>query len=523
MVLRQQILKNIYRDSVALMQVAAEVERMPGVGQATLVMATPGNLELSSAAGLTDGTVEAGPNDLLIAVGAESEKALDDAFELVQERLQDRSSSDRGGESDWPAPPVTLEMALREYPGADLALISCPGAYATAEAMKALRLGLHVMIFSDNVALADEIALKTFARDNDLMMMGPDCGTAIINGVPLGFANATRPGPVGVVAASGTGLQQVVCLLDRREIGISQAIGTGGRDLEADVGGITMIQGLRALSADEATRVIVLVSKPPHPDVARNLIDEARSCRKPVVVNFLGMTEHEAGADTLSFADTLEGAAMTAAALVRGTTADAGGMDAGTPLDAAITEPLSRLGEGQVNLRGLYSGGSFCYEAQLLLRDGIGPVWSHTPLDANFALPDPQESKGHTVIDLGDDRFTQGRPHPMIDQRTRNRRLLQEAVDPTTAVILFDVVLGYGAHGDPASEIADAVREARALAGRDGRALIFVAFVCGTERDPQNLSEQEAKLCDAGVFLAPSNAGAVGTVSRIMAEIGRGG
>ena len=214
---------------------------------------------------------------------------------------------------------------------------------------------------------------------------------------------------------------------------------------------------------------------------------------------------------------------MTAAALVRGTTADAGGMDAGAFLDAAITEPLSRLGKVQLNLRGLYSGGTFCYEAQLLLRDGIGPVWSPTPLDAIFALPDPVESTGPTVIDLGDDRFTQGRPHPMIDQRTRNRRLLQEAVDPTTAVILFEVVLGYGAHRDSASEIAAAVREARALAGRDGRALIFVAFVCGTERDPQILSAQEAQLRDAGVFLPPTNAGAIAIVSRFMAEIGCGG
>ena len=336
--------------------------------------------------------------------------------------------------------------------------------------MKALRLGLHVMIFSDNVSLADEIVLKTYARDNDLMMMGPDCGTAIINGVPLGVANATRPGPVGVVAASGTGLQQVVCLLDRREIGISQAIGTGGRDLEAKVGGITMIQGLRALSADEATRVIVLVSKPPDPDVARKLIDEARSCGKPVVVNFLGLAGEEAG--NLSFTDTLAAAADKAAALLGGTGADAGGRGTDAPFDAAIAEPLSRLGEGQVNLRGLYSGGTFCYEAQLLLQDGIGPVWSHTPLDANFALPDPHESRGHTVIDLGDDLFTQGRPHPMIDQRTRNRRLLEEAADPTTAVILFDVVLGYGAHADPAHEIADVVGEARALADVPGSSMV---------------------------------------------------
>jgi succinyl-CoA synthetase alpha subunit len=403
-------------------------------------------------------------------------------------------------------------MGLAELPTANLALISTPGEYAAAEATKALRLGLNVMLFSDNVALEDEIALKRFARAHDLLVMGPDCGTAIIGGVPLGFANAVHRGGIGAIAASGTGLQQVTCLIDRWGGGISHAIGTGGHDLHAKVGGITMLQGLDALAADPATRVIVLISKPPHPEVAERVLEAAGRSGKPIVVNFLG-----ANPDTLRRADvhpvrTLEDAARLAVALAGG----GGGASSG----AARSEDgvaVPQLAPGQKYVRGLYSGGTFCYEALLLLSEAFGGVASNTPLEPERMLVDVWRSEGHTVIDLGEDAFTRGRPHPMIDQTLRRERILQEAADPEVAVILFDVVLGYGAHPDPAPELAIALEQARALATAAGRQLALVGSVCGTAGDPQNLPRQEAVLKDAGVLLAESNAQAV----RLAAAVAR--
>jgi succinyl-CoA synthetase alpha subunit len=493
------IRKNHYFDSVALMRIAAELEGLPGVRQATAIMATEANLELAAAAGLVDKSVLAQPNDLLIAVAADDDDSAEAALALAQDRLDNVGAGKQGGGIAGEMEPRSIAMALERNPEHNLVLISCPGEYAAAEARKALNLGLNVMMFSDNVAIEDEVKLKQIASGNGLMMMGPDCGTAIINGVPFGFANVVKPGAVGVVAASGTGMQQVTSLLSQWGVGISQAIGTGGRDLKSQVGGITMIRGLEALAKDSGTEAIVLISKPPSADVAEKVISAARAANKPVVVNFLGV--EQAGNDNrIQFAETLEQAAVLACSMVGGTS------PAESTGDTAID--ISGLDGAQKYLRGVYSGGTFCYEAQLILRDPLGPVWSSTPVDKDHRLADSWTSREHTVVDLGDDEFTQGRPHPMIDHRTRHERILQEAADPETAVILFDVVLGHGAHADPAGEIAASIEEARVIAGAGGRKLIFVGFVCGTDLDPQNLARQVETLQSAGVVLEASNAAA---------------
>jgi len=387
--------------------------------------------------------------------------------------------------------------------GANLALISTPGEYAAAEAFKALNLGLNVMLFSDNVELKDEIALKRFAQDHDLIVMGPDCGTAIINGIPLAFANVVRRGEIGVVAASGTGLQQVTCLIDRWGKGISQAIGTGGHDLHKEVGGISMLQGLKALAADQSTSVIVLISKPPSPEVAERVLKAAAGTGKPVVVNFLGAAPEGIRRPNLYAAGTLEDAAAAAVAL-----ADGNRPEESRPKHPFFSMP-PRLAPGQRYIRGLYSGGTFCYEASLLLKKDFGQVYSNTAVDPEDRLGDVWTSRGHTIIDLGDDLFTRGRPHPMIDHRLRNERILKEARDPEVAVILCDVVLGHGSHPDPASEMVPVIQEAKDSADKAGRHLVVVGFVCGTSSDPQNLFKQEAALREVGVILAESNAQAV--------------
>ena len=497
-----KIIRNFYRDSVSLMQLSSTITKLPGVEQASAVMASINNISLLREAGLLTEPVEASANDLLIALQGEEADPLESALAAAESALKQPSPSSIGNGQLHDIAPRSIEMGLGNLVGANLALISTPGEYAAAEAFKALRLGLNVMLFSDNVALKDEIALKLFAQERDLIVMGPDCGTAIINGIPLAFANVVRRGVIGVVGASGTGLQQVTCLIDRWGGGISQAIGTGGHDLHRDVGGISMLQGLKALAADPSTSVIVLISKPPSPEVVGKILEAAGGAGKAVVVNFLGADPDRVRRENIYPAVTLEDAAMAAVALANGRIPEA-------ERASAISPSIRSLAPEQRYVRGLYSGGTFCYEASLLLKKELGQVKSNTPVEPGDRLADVWTSQKHTVIDLGDDLFTRGRPHPMIDHRLRNERLLKEASDPEVAVILLDVVLGYGSHPDPAAEMVPSIQKGHDLAAEAGRHLVIMGFVCGTAEDPQNLSRQETALREAGVILAESNAQAV--------------
>jgi FdrA protein len=472
-----------YRDSVELMRVAAEVEKLPGVSRAALMMATPANRELLAGAGLLDSRgAAAGPNDLVVAVAAADRAAMDRALGEAA-RLLDQQAAVSSASRDRP-PPLSISEAMAEFAGANLAIISTPGAYATAEALKALKRGLHTFIFSDNVPIADEALLKRLAVKKKLLVMGPDCGTAILDGVPLGFANAVRRGRIGLVGASGTGLQQVSCLIDRLDEGCSQVIGVGGHDLDERVGGLMMQAAIERLAADPGTQVIVLISKPPAPAVARRVLEIARKSGKPVVVNFLGGDPATIRAAGVVPAVTLEDAAHVAVALCRGKRAAVSAPAVTPKLAAAGRAKARRFAKDQQLIRGLYSGGTLCQEAALILGDGAK----------------------HTTIDLGDDEFTVGRPHPMIDFRLRNERIAEAAKDGSTAIILLDVVLGYGAHADPAGALAPAIEGATKAAARAGRGLAIVASVCGTPADPQGLDRQEKRLAAAGVLLAPSNA-----------------
>jgi succinyl-CoA synthetase alpha subunit len=507
-----KVVRNTYRDSVALMQISAQIGRLAGVRQGFVVMATEGNLALLREAGLLDGPVEAAPTDLLAVVQADSESAVQDALAETERALAGPATTARAPGTREIAP-RSVHMALGALPTANLALISTPGEYAAAEALKALRLGLHVMLFSDNVDIADEAMLKREGRSRGLLVMGPDCGTAIVSGVPLGFANAVRRGAIGVVGASGTGMQQVTSLVDRAGLGISHALGTGGRDLRAEIGGATMLQGIDELAADRDTRVIVLISKPPAREVAEAVLARARSAGKPIVACFLGAVAQDIEGGNVHAAATLEEAAAMAVALARGERAQR----TVPALPAFAAPPLSA---GQRYVRGLFSGGTFCYEATLLLSQTLTDVRSNTPVGKAAALDDAWHSRGHTLVDLGDDEFTRGRPHPMIDQRLRNERIVREAADPQTAVILLDVVLGYGAHPDPAAAMLPALRDARAAAPSGGRMPALVGFVCGTQQDPQGLAQQEAALRDAGVIVTSSNAQAARVAAAIASSHG---
>ena len=505
---------NLYRDSVALMQLSAKIAKLPGVSEASAQMATRANLELMQGAGLLDNLPEARPNDILLIVrGAAA--ALEEAAQLADALLNEKAANLPQDEQSEPL--RSLEMAFAASEGAaNLALISTPGDYAAAEAMKALQLGMNAMIFSDNVSVEAEIALKRYAEPRGLLVMGPDCGTAIIDGMPLAFANVVARGDIGVIGASGTGLQQVTCLIDQYGAGITHAIGTGGHDLAEAVGGITMLSALKQLSSDPATKIIVLISKPPAASITKKVLDAARQCGKPVVVCFLGADPDKIRGISAHLipARTLEEAARLACALSQGESIATVNAQSAKPADLSALQKRAQalakhLTPSQKYVRGLYTGGTFCYEALLMLQDSLPGLQSNTPTGKVSRVTDLWQSQGNTILDLGDDDFTRGRPHPMIDPSLRNERTLLEAADESVGIILLDFVLGYGAHEDPAGQIVPVLSAARTVAQKTGRQLLFIGHVCGTQGDPQSFTAQCQTLQTAGVELANSNAEAV--------------
>lgn len=518
MSVKSLIKRSEYYDSVSLMLVARELTRLPGVVDAAVVMATEANKAILRQAGLlTEEIQAASPNDLVIAVSA-SDEAGGQALAEAERLLKKKDSAGQELGSGY-ARPKSLRSAVRAQPESNLAVISVAGRYAAEEAWDALRLGLHVLLFSDNVSLEDEIVLKQYAIQHGLLLMGPGAGTAIINGVALGFANVVPAGPVGIVSAAGTGLQEVSSLLAKEGIGITQGIGTGGRDLKEQVGGLMMLAGLRALQEDPATQVIILVSKPPAAVVAHKVVDQVARCLKPTVVCLLGGDPQILTAAPNAIpARTLHEAAWLGTRLARSEALDRETWIAG--LDRVLeiksyTFPQPK--PSQRYLRGLFSGGTLCYEAQVIWSDLLRePVLSNAPLRKENQLPDSTHSQGHTAVDLGEEEFTIGRPHPMIDNDLRIRRLRQEGRDPEVAAILLDVVLGHGAHPDPAGELGPVITHLRQVAREEGRELVMIASVTGTEGDPQGLSRQENALKEAGAVVCQSNASAARLAAKIV-------
>ncbi len=491
MLLKTEIRPGTYFDSVILMHLQRGLAALPGVDDAGVVMATPANLELLADFDLLSPESQAAnPDDMLIVVRAQTEQAAADALAQVDELLKKRRSN---VSSQYR--PRSLAAAAGQLPESAITLISVPGRYAAAVAHQALDLGQHVFLYSDNVSLDDEIALKTKAAEKSLLVMGPDCGTAIVNGVGLGFANRVRRGPIGVVAASGTGLQAVTAGIHNLGGGVSQAFGTGGRDLKTEINAATALQALDVLARDPETKVVVLVSKPPAAAVATRLLAAAQACGKPVVVQFIGYPPPGRQIGSLHFAASLHEAAETAVAL------------AANPVTEKPAPPLRGF------LRGLFSGGTLAYEAMLGLQATLTPLHSNTPIQPEQELADVYNSTGHTIIDLGEDDFTQGRLHPMLDNDLRLRRLKQELDDPEAGLILLDVVLGEGAHPDPASELAPAI----AAGGKARRDIEFVALVVGTDEDPQGLDAQIEQLQTAGARVFRTTAEAVSYVSQRLA------
>jgi len=502
-----------YHDSVALLRLARALRARPGVREAAVVMGTPANRDLLADAGLlTEEARAATPNDLVVVIDAETGDGAH-AAAAAAEPLLARSGPEatRGAR----ARPRTLAGAARRMPDANLALVSVPGAFAGAEARAALAAGLNVMIFSDNVSLADEIALKRRALEHGLLLMGPDCGTAYVAGVPLGFANAVPRGDVGLVAASGTGLQQVACLLAARGRGVSHAIGVGGRDMSAEVGGLMTLAGLDLLGADDGTALIVVIGKPPAPEVGERIRARLAAIGKPAVACLLGPGVAVGSHGSVTTVATLEDAALAADARL-GRTAWRPRLFTLPGIDARIAVVRRGLTPVQSRVVGLYAGGTLAHESLLILEALLGPVASN--LTSPRTGGDPGGDRAHQVWDLGADQFTVGRAHPMIDPTVRVEHIARAAGRPDLAVLLLDVVLGHGAADDPAGDVAPAIEVARSTARGHGRELAVVASVVGTAADPQGLAAQTARLEAAGAWVLPSNAQAARAAAAIAGD-----
>jgi FdrA protein len=482
-----EVRRGSYHDSVTLMQVSRDVAAVDGVTAAQVAMGTELNLDLMSGMGFP-APADAGPNDLVVAVRANDDQAVQDALARLESALTASGASGSGLGGGEPEP-RTLASAVRRSPEPPtLALVSVPGAHAFTEALSALRSGVSVLVFSDNVPVEDEVRLKDEAADRGLLVMGPDCGTAVVSGAGLGFANAVRPGPVGLVAASGTGAQQLMCLLDGAGVGVSHCLGVGGRDLSAAVAGRSTRAALQMLDDDPATGLIVLVSKPPDTAVAQEVTAYAEKLATPVHLALLGPGRPD-----------LTQVAAEAVRAVGGTWADPRSWPAPAPREG--TYP---------SLRGLFAGVTLCDVAMVIASVALGPVLSYIPLQPDWALgPDLRAPGTHSMVDFGDDALTQGRAHPMIDQRTRVDRLADETAEP--GVVLLDVVLGHAAHPDPASELAPAIEAVLGAARDAGRDLAVVVSLCAATDDPQGLDRQATALQAAGASVHLSNAEAART------------
>jgi FdrA protein len=494
------IRKNEYYDSVFLMRVAKRLSEQKGVLRAAALMATEKNKALLAEMGIGGAEISAAtPNDLVVAIRGDSQQTVAAVLQNIDRWLCPEAGSGATSEVR------TLEEAVARQPRSNLALISVPGEYAAREARKALEHGLNVFLFSDNVPLESERALKEFARERGLIVMGADCGTALIGGVGVGFANVVRPGSIGVIGASGTGIQEFTALVHRAGSGISHAIGTGSRDLSDAIGGISTRSALTALECNTQTQVIAILSKPPGPLALAHLVPRINQCPKPVVACFLGLKKDFLHPNTrLKVARTLEEAAALAVQIATGNRPSAFTVDS-PHIQGLILRERACMKPGQKYIRGIFAGGTFCYQAQQVLQEAGMVVHSNVPLEGNLKLPDPLQSLEHTLVDMGADEFTAGRPHPMIDSRLRRERIAAESQDPEVAILLLDFILGFNASPDPAGELARVIREAKQAVKKRSGSLSVVASVCGTEGDPQGLQRQTRLLEEEGVVVFPSS------------------
>lgn len=506
--------KSAYFDSVTLMLISSRLSDIAGVEEAAVMMGTQHNIELMKSSGVLsdDVAASASENDLIIGIRAKDQSILDEALKTLDEQFNKKPKDSTGSRQRRVK---SIQEATQSDDSLNFAVVSIPGRYAATEVSKLLDHNMHVLLFSDNITVEEEVQLKDKAIEKGLLMMGPDCGTAIVNGTALGFANVVRQGNIGLVAASGTGLQEVTVIVDKLGGGISQALGTGGRDLKSEIGGRMMTLALEALEHDPKTDVIGIISKPPSPDVMVKMLQTIKAFKKPVVACFLGGDEKVFQESNAIYAGNLEELAHRVVAVVNGQndkqTFD---IELTADVESHIQQARQSFKPEQKYVRGLYTGGTLAYESLLLLQEQLGKIYSNIAKKPEESLNNVEVSVQHSIVDMGDDYFTDGMPHPMIDPRLRSERIVKEAKDPETAVILLDCVLGYGSHGNPAKALVNAIEQAKLV--QVNSQLVYVASVCGTEKDPQVLSQQVQLLQAAGVIVLDTNAQAARVAAQLL-------
>jgi succinyl-CoA synthetase alpha subunit len=504
-VVKTHLIRQEYRDSVQLMRAASAADKLDGVHIASVLMGTEKNKPLLEEVDLlTPEAKKAGPNDIVISIRADTETIADEAIHFITDFLSQTVQTAHDSTLLY----RSIRGALSGLPTANLAVISVPGDYAARDTHIALLNNLNVLLFSDNVPLEDEQRLKQEAHKKGLLLMGPDCGTAMIKNVGLGFANVVSPGPVGIVAASGTGTQEVMTLCHHQQLGVTHAIGTGSRDVKDSIGGITMIDGLLALERDPMVELIILVSKPPEEKTMEKVLSEISNCTKPVIINFLGKQAgyFETPQKTITV-NTLEEAAYSAVSYFNTgqLTRTFVTFDDEKRVQDILIKTKTQLTANQKYIRGLFAGGTFTFEAAQVIQDLLpnsDNLYTNVHLEGTKPLENAKESTEHTLVDMGDDEFTLGKPHPMIDQSERTKRFLDEIQNPKTAVVLIDFVLGYGSHLDPVFDMDEAFQFWKS----NKHPIPIVAHVCGTPLDPQDYQKSIDKLNEYGIFVMPTNA-----------------
>ena len=511
MVVKNYVEKNRYYDSVFLMKIARKLAETDDIDNASIGMGTPLNKETITDLGLnTEDMNSAGPNDLIIAIRAVDEATCEKAREEFTRLVNEKSSA--ASQSSF----RSIASAKNAVPDANLAIISVAGEYAAAEAKKALQNDMNVFMFSDNVDIKDEVELKRLAQSKGKFMMGPGCGLSFINGVAIGLCSMVNRGCIGLAGASGSGIQEVMVLVHRNGFGVSHAIGTGGRDMSDEVGGITMIQSIKALEADEGTKVIVLISKPPAHSSLLKVIEVIKQCKKPVVVHFLNGDNSLLKENGIIYSETFDDTAKLAMELACGHEVEIKKI-----FDSVVdvSEEVKKFAPSQKYYRAILCGGSLADETQILWRKKLGDLYSNVAFDKSLMLPDPFTSIKNTVIDIGDETFTKGRAHVAIDPTARVTRFIKEARDPETAVIYLDFLLGYALHADPTSVMAEVISAEKKRAELEGRHLCVIGTICGSDMDPQCFEKQAELLREAGVILVDTNSLAAELATEIIKKV----
>ena len=504
--------ENYYRDSLQLLKISDSLKHSDGIVEAVVIMGTETNKQLLTRLGFISLELnKAKDTDMVIAIRALDEQSLKKCLVKFEEILEGAQTSLSQKERVR-----DLDSALVALPDTNLAVVSIPGEYARDICFEIIDKGIHLHLFSDHVPIEDELEIKKHALEKHVLVMGPGAGTVIIDGKGVGFANVVSAGPVGLVAAAGTGLQEVSSLLDRTGIGLKHGLGVGGNDPKEKIGGLMMLESIKMLEKYDEIKVVGIISKPPSPSVQNKLFNYiVNETRKKYAIAFIGGVKLEIPKEhqqRIIQTNTLHSAALAIAKHMSEETFRKASKEISVPsqeLAGLIKKESEKLDKKQSYIRALYTGGTLAYESQIILREIFDGIFSNEPIEGIKKLPDSFKSQEHTIVDLGDEEFTKGRPHPMIDPTIRKLKIIEEARDENVAVILMDFVLGYGSNPDPVGALVDKIIEAKDIAKKNGRYLSVVASVCGTRKDPQGYDKSVERLKATGALVTPTNALAV--------------